>query len=67
LLFDSLNKEGISYAVLRNYESLPEKPSEGGDIDILIDKEDEDRCFSILKKAVKKNGNFILLEIKQSS
>ena len=28
-LFNSLNEEKINYAILRNYDSMPNKPKEG--------------------------------------
>lgn len=49
-LFDDLNKYKVKYAVLRNYEALPQKWS--NDIDLII--EDEKKIISILTKLLNK-------------
>jgi len=67
LLFEFLNQKKIPYLVLRNYENLPEKPLEGSDIDLLIDKDNEEKYFTALKNALSEAGGFILLKIRQSN
>jgi len=66
-LLELLEKEKIPYLVLRNYENLPEKPLEGSDVDILINKEDEKRYSEILKNAVLESGSLILFRFRQSN
>jgi len=46
---DFLRKENIKYVVLRFYEKLPQLYREGGDIDILVDDEDEIKMQGFLK------------------
>ncbi len=62
LLFEFLEKKKIPYAVLRNYQTLPEKSLPGSDIDILIDEKRKKDYELILAKAVKntQNKTFIL-------
>lgn len=67
LLFELLEKEKVPYVVLRNYENLPEKPLEGSDIDLLVDKENEEKYFTAFKNALSKASGFILLKIRQSN
>jgi hypothetical protein len=46
-----LKKFKIKYCILRNYENLPKDPKEkGGDIDILVEKNDFSRTVDIVKK-----------------
>lgn len=66
-LFEFLNREKNPYLILRNYENLPEKPLEGSDIDLLIDKKDEKKYSAVLRNAVLTSGAFILFKIRQSN
>lgn len=50
-----LNKENISYVVLRFYEKLPEIHRLGGDLDILVDDPDEEKVISFLKMSATKS------------
>jgi thymidylate kinase len=51
-LFARLNREGITYCVLRNYESLPEKV--GNDIDIWVKDGEQKNFQEILFESAKK-------------
>lgn len=53
-LFDKLNNK-YNYAVIRNYEGLPES-SDSHDIDILIDKEDYNNFKKDLKELITKHN-----------
>jgi len=59
-LINSLNGAKISYAVLRNYEKLPQKPLAGSDIDLLIGERSQKEYISIFKKAIQDSGTLIL-------
>jgi len=59
-LFEQLEENKIPYAVLRNYETLPEKPLLGSDVDILIDEKNQKAYKDILNKVVENNKVFIL-------
>lgn len=59
-LFEQLKENRISYAVLRNYETLPEKPLPGSDVDILIDKKRKKDYELIFAKVAKENNVFVL-------
>lgn len=49
LFFTTLNKNNISYCVLRNYESLP-KSLNGSDLDILVAKKDINNFYNLLNQ-----------------
>lgn len=59
-LFELLDQEEISYAVLRNYETLPERPLPGSDIDILIDEKNQKAYEGILAKVMENERVFII-------
>lgn len=63
LIFEAFERENIPYLVLRNYETLPEKPLPGSDIDIFIDPRAKRVYPSILKQVFRENKTFILQEI----
>ncbi|MBR5476277.1 MAG: hypothetical protein IKV17_05600 [Bacteroidaceae bacterium] len=52
--FTTLNNNNVKYAVLRNYESLPEN-SGGSDIDIWVKKEDYNKFIYITNNCAEKN------------
>ncbi len=52
--FSELNKQNIQYAVLRNYESLPQNCG-GSDIDIWVKKEDYNQFIYITNNLIKEN------------
>lgn len=54
-LFTCFNDAGISYAVMRNYETLPYTTS-GSDIDIIVAPEDKTRMQLSLCQAIKESG-----------
>jgi thymidylate kinase len=58
--FDSLAKNNIKYAVLRNYEKLPYETSR--DIDLYIDQKDYPKVFEILSKISDDHGVSIIKE-----
>lgn len=58
-LFDRMNALGIPYAVLRNYETLPEMPDPNGDVDILIPENQAVFFHQILKKSLGEAGGRI--------
>ena len=47
--FSEMNSNGIRYAVLRNYESLPESCG-GSDLDIFVSSKDITKLGEILSK-----------------
>jgi len=49
-LLEYLRKENAKYVVLRFYEKLPELYREGGDLDILIADEDEEKLREFIRK-----------------
>ncbi len=67
LLLEFLEQKKLPYVVLRNHEELPEKPLDGSDVDLLIDRENEKEYLIALKNAVLKSGGFILFKIRQSN
>lgn len=54
-LFDQLNKSGVCYAVLRNYETLPESLG-GSDLDLLVSSDKLDVVYEIVKKVTHLHG-----------
>lgn len=62
-LFHSLNDAGIRYAILRNYESLPEKPidSDYFDLDLLVTSQDLNRYIELVC-GIAKNNNLMLVK-----
>ena len=48
--FDYLRNEKIQYVVLRFYERLPDLGRPGGDLDILVSDEDQDKITAFLKQ-----------------
>lgn len=67
LLFEFLEQKKIPYLVLRNYDTLPERPLEGSDIDLLIDKENERGYFDALKRAIQESDSFLLFKFQQQN
>lgn len=61
-LLNTLNSGKIDYAVLRNYETFPEKPSdpEYFDIDFLVRRNDHSRYTQIIEAVAKKTGCLII-------
>ena len=58
-LFSELNASGTRYAVLRNYQNLPDSVG-GSDLDILVHPDDGDLMRAVISKAVKSaNGGAI--------
>jgi len=53
--FDLLNMNGIKYAVLRNYQTLPNYVK-GSDIDLIIDKDHFSKLLNILKSELNGSG-----------
>lgn len=49
-LFDAFGREGIDYAVARDYELLPTSV-EGRDLDVLVRRGDMERAYHIVRKA----------------
>ena len=64
-LFSSLDEKQIPYAVLRNYETLPENPGPGNDIDILVSAKAREAYLDALAKAVNSAGWAILHKIQR--
>lgn len=64
-LFDSLNEEGSQYAILRNYESLPEKPvdSDYFDLDLLVASKELTFYISLVYKLVEKHNLTVIKKI----
>ncbi|MDC1359607.1 hypothetical protein N8292_03825 [Gammaproteobacteria bacterium] len=64
-IFDRLNKANIQYAILRNYENLPHKPSdtEYFDLDLLVASRDLNHYLKLVYKIAKKNKLFIVQKI----
>ena len=64
-LFDSLNSEGCKYAVLRNYESLPEKPvdSDYFDLDLLVASHELDGYIALVYKLAEKHDLKVIKKI----
>ena len=64
-LFDSLNLKRIRYAVLRNYESLPEKPTDSDyfDLDLLVNSHDLQRYIEIVYDTAKRNNLKVIKKI----
>lgn len=54
-LFDSYDKEGLRYCILRHYEQLPDSLA-SSDLDILIDRRDRKRNEAVIKAAVARFG-----------
>lgn len=61
MLFTELKKQGILYAVLRNYMEFPRVPVDT-DIDLLISPKDEKRYREVFKFAAKKHNVAIVRE-----
>ncbi len=63
-LFHIMNYEKIEYAVLRNYENLPDKPEDSSyfDLDFFIHSNDLKRYFTLLDKLVKKNKTIVVVK-----
>lgn len=59
LLFSLLNDEGVHYAVMRNYKTLPYS-SGGSDLDILVLPDDTERAKEILFHAIKRAGGIAI-------
>ena len=55
LVFDYLNKAGVRYAVMRNYDALPENVG-GGDLDLLIHHDEISEALKQLYQAIKDAG-----------
>ena len=66
-LFKKLNKNGINYAVLRNYENLPFKDisTEYFDLDLIVLLKDYKRFLNILNKISSKNKFKVAKNIKR--
>ncbi|MFH1036559.1 MAG: hypothetical protein V1756_00615 [Patescibacteria group bacterium] len=64
-LFNLLNEIGISYAVLRNYETLPDAPLEGSDVDLLIGERSKVEFYNALKDAIRESKSHLLLKFRQ--
>lgn len=58
--FELLNKENIKYAVLRNYEGLPDSLN-GSDLDMLVSKNDVKKFYILLNQALKLNNGKIII------
>jgi thymidylate kinase len=54
-LFDRLNESGIRYAVLRNYESLPQSLG-GSDLDLLVSRDRLQDAYQIVDRVARLNG-----------
>ncbi|MFC1789843.1 hypothetical protein ACFLYY_02625 [Patescibacteria group bacterium] len=65
LLFSILDQKRIPYAVLRNYDDLPEKPLKGSDVDLLIDTGNKDKYLNILKEVARKSDSYVILKLPQ--
>jgi thymidylate kinase len=59
--FDELNKEEISYCVLRNYEGLPDSLN-GSDLDILVSKDNLEDFYTILDRSLDLNHGKIIVK-----
>lgn len=59
-VFHQLNKKGISYAVLRNYQSLPQDP--GNDIDLAIDGNEVSNFSNVLQDVSDNQNCYCLLK-----
>jgi thymidylate kinase len=62
-LFDFFNKSDVKYAVLRNYEKLPEE-SDSKDVDILIDPEQFGIAYKLLIEVGRSNNYKLIWENK---
>tara|TARA_B100000989_G_C19528378_1_gene468195 strand:- start:518 stop:1585 length:1068 start_codon:yes stop_codon:yes gene_type:complete len=64
-LFESLNHNNIRYAILRNYESLPEKPTDSDyfDLDLLVNSHDLKRYIKIVYDMAKRNKLAVIKKI----
>lgn len=58
-LFNRFNSLGIQYAVIRNYETLPESTS-GSDVDIWVHPDHEGRARLAIGEAVKASGGAVI-------
>ena len=59
LLFECLHESGIRYAVLRNFENLPDNV-QGGDLDILVHPDDREIALEIISAAIQQAGGAII-------
>ncbi len=59
--FELLNQDKIHYAVLRNYEGLPNSLN-GSDLDILVAKDDVTRFYTLLDQALELNNGKIIVK-----
>ena len=55
LVFNYLNKAGVRYAVLRNFEALPDSVN-GGDLDLMIHPDDTISALELVHEAIKDAG-----------
>ena len=63
-LFSNINKKKIRYAILRNYESMPNKPKNRNyfDLDIIVSKKDLKKFQDLLIKNVLKDTKLIMIK-----
>ena len=66
-LFDSLNNDGIQYAILRNYESLPEKPLDTDyfDLDLLVASKQLNFYMESVYRLAKKHNLKVIKKIER--
>ncbi|GAA4652450.1 hypothetical protein GCM10023116_47340 [Kistimonas scapharcae] len=67
-LFKSLEESNVRYAVLRNYESLPEKPADSDyfDLDLIVSSKDYERYRSVVHNVAAKHEASIIKEFSRS-
>ena len=60
-LFDRLNKSGVCYAVMRNYELLPDTAG-GSDLDLIASPENKVLVKAVLLAAIQAAGDASLIQ-----
>ena len=58
-LFDILNREGISYSVLRNFDALPENCG-NSDLDLFVASSDVNRFYGILTEVARRTNSHLV-------
>ena len=64
-LFSEINVSGLSYCVLRNFQTLP-KSLGGSDIDIAVLPEDKDEFSDLVIRVAKKHGGQVICDYSSS-
>lgn len=67
-LFKSLEKNNIKYAVLRNYESLPQQPADSDyfDLDLIVSSKDYENYLCTVKRVVSNHNACIVKKFDRS-